>query len=91
MSDLITGSIGFAPPKGGSMAAEELDQKIYRTASEAARRKFSPEFMNRIDKIVVFRSLKHQELCEILDLELKLVQRRVDEGTGARFLISVTE
>jgi len=91
MSDLITGSIGFAPAKGGSMAADELDQKIYRTASEAAKRKFSPEFMNRIDKIVVFRSLKHQELCQILDLELKAVQRRVDEGTGSRFLISVTD
>ena len=91
MSDLITGSIGFAPAKGGSMAAEELDQKIYRTASEAAKRKFSPEFMNRIDKIVVFRSLKHQELCQILDLELKAVQRRVDEGTGSRFLISVSD
>jgi ATP-dependent Clp protease ATP-binding subunit ClpA len=91
MSDLITGSIGFAPAKGGSLAAEELDHKIYRTASEAAKRKFSPEFMNRIDKIVVFRSLKHQELCQILDLELKAVQRRVDEGTGSRFLISVTD
>lgn len=91
MSDLITGSIGFAPAKSGSMAADELDQKIYRTASEAAKRKFSPEFMNRIDKIVVFRSLKHQELCQILDLELKAVQRRVDEGTGSRFLISVTD
>jgi ATP-dependent Clp protease ATP-binding subunit ClpB len=91
MSDLITGSIGFAPAKGGAMAAEELDQKIYRTASEAAKRKFSPEFMNRIDKIVVFRSLKHQELCQILDLELKAVQRRVDEGTGSRFLISVSD
>jgi ATP-dependent Clp protease ATP-binding subunit ClpB len=91
MSDLITGSIGFAPAKSGSMAADELDQKIYRTASEAAKRKFSPEFMNRIDKIVVFRSLKQQELCQILDLELKAVQRRVDEGTGSRFLISVTD
>ena len=91
MSDLITGSIGFAPAKGGSMAADELDQKIYRTASEAAKRKFSPEFMNRIDKIVVFRSLKHQELCQILELELKAVQRRVDEGTGSRFLISVSD
>src|SRR5882757_4515206 len=70
MSDLITGSIGFAPAKGGQLAADDLDQKIYRTASEAARRKFSPEFMNRIDKVVVFRSLKHQQLCEILDLEL---------------------
>jgi len=33
MSDLITGSIGFAPAKGGQMAADDLDQKIYRTAS----------------------------------------------------------
>ena len=91
MSELITGSIGFAPARGGTLAADDLDQKIYRTASEAARRKFSPEFMNRIDKIVVFRSLKHQQLCEILDLELKGVQRRVDEGAGERFVISLTE
>jgi ATP-dependent Clp protease ATP-binding subunit ClpA len=91
MSELITGSIGFAPTKGGQMGADDLDQKIYRTASEAAKRKFSPEFMNRIDKIVVFRSLKHAELCRILDLELSGVQRRVDEGAGERFTISLTE
>ena len=91
MSELITGSIGFAPAKAGKLATDDLDQKIYRTASEAAKRKFSPEFMNRIDKIVVFRSLKHQELCQILDLELNGVQRRVDEGAGQRFTISLTE
>ena len=91
MSDLITGSIGFAPAKGGKLAADDLDQKIYRTASEAAKRKFSPEFMNRIDKIVVFRSLKHPELCQILDLELNGVQRRIDGGAGERFTISLTD
>ena len=91
MSELITGSIGFAPTRGGQMGADDLDQKIYRTASEAAKRKFSPEFMNRIDKIVVFRSLKQPELCRILDLELSGVQRRVDEGAGERFTISLTE
>ena len=91
MSELITGSIGFAPAKGEKLATDDLDQKIYRTASEAAKRKFSPEFMNRIDKIVVFRSLKHPELCRILDLELSGVQRRVDEGAGERFTISLTE
>jgi ATP-dependent Clp protease ATP-binding subunit ClpA len=91
MSELITGSIGFAPAKGGALANDDLDQKIYRTASEAAKRKFSPEFMNRIDKVVVFRSLKHQELCEILDLELKGVQRRVDEGAGERFTFALTD
>jgi ATP-dependent Clp protease ATP-binding subunit ClpB len=91
MSELITGSIGFAPAKAEELAADDLDQRIYRTASEAAKRKFSPEFMNRIDKIVVFRSLKHPELCRILDLELTGVQRRIDEGTGEHFTISVTE
>jgi ATP-dependent Clp protease ATP-binding subunit ClpB len=47
--------------------------------------------MNRIDKIVVFRSLKNPELCQILDLELKAVQRRIDESAGERFTISLTD
>jgi ATP-dependent Clp protease ATP-binding subunit ClpA len=91
MSELITGSIGFAPAKGKEMFETELDQKIYRTATEAARRKFSPEFMNRIDKTVVFRSLKHDELRRILDLELRAVQQRIDEGSGERFFFTTTE
>jgi len=91
MSELITGSIGFAPAKGGKMGDDDLDQKIYRTASEAAKRKFSPEFMNRIDKVVVFRSLKHQQLCEILDLELTGIQQRVDESASERFMFSLTD
>ncbi|HVG19729.1 MAG TPA: AAA family ATPase [Blastocatellia bacterium] len=91
MSELITGSIGFAPAKGTSLIDDELDQKIYRTASEAAKRKFSPEFMNRIDKVVVFRSLKHQQLRHILDLELRGVQQRIDEGAGERFSFALTE
>jgi ATP-dependent Clp protease ATP-binding subunit ClpA len=91
MSDLITGSIGFAPAKSKAMIADDLDQKIYRTASEAAKRKFSPEFMNRIDKVVVFRSLKHEQLRQILDLELHSVQRRIDEGVGERFYFTVTD
>lgn len=91
MSELITGSIGFAPAKGKALIEDELDQKIYRTASEAAKRKFSPEFMNRIDKTVVFRSLRHEQLRQIIDLELKAVQHRIDEGAGERFIFTLTE
>ena len=91
MSELITGAIGFAPAKGRGMIADDLDQKIYRTASEAAKRRFSPEFMNRIDKVVVFRSLQHEQLRQILDLELNGVQRRIDEGAGERFIFTLTE
>lgn len=91
MSELITGSIGFAPAKSSSLVESDLDQKIYRTALEAARKRFSPEFMNRIDKVVVFRSLKHEQLRRILDLELRAVQRRIDEGAGERFSFHLTE
>jgi len=91
MSELITGSIGFAPARGRGMVQDEVDQKIYRTASEAAKRKFSPEFMNRIDKVVVFRSLKEHHLRQILDLELGLVQNRIMRGTGEKFVFSCTE
>jgi ATP-dependent Clp protease ATP-binding subunit ClpB len=91
MSELITGSIGFAPARSASLLEDDLDQKIYRTALDAARKKFSPEFMNRIDKVVVFRSLKHIELRAILDLEVAAVQRRIDEGAGERFVFRLTD
>ncbi|HKY06193.1 MAG TPA: AAA family ATPase [Blastocatellia bacterium] len=90
MSELITGSIGFAPAKASQVGESDLDQKIYRTALDAARRKFSPEFMNRIDKVVVFRSLQQAQLDLILDLELKAVQKRIDEGAGETFTFTVS-
>jgi ATP-dependent Clp protease ATP-binding subunit ClpA len=91
MSELITGSIGFAPARGKSLMEDEVDQKIYRTALEAAKRKFSPEFMNRIDKVVVFRSLKDYHLKQILELELTLVQNRIMKGSGEKFIFSCSE
>src|SRR5215475_11043293 len=91
MSELITGSIGFAPSKGNAMQESDLDQKIYRTATEAARRKFSPEFMNRIDKVVVFRSLKEHHLKQILELELSQVQSRIMRGIGEKFVFNCTD
>ncbi len=56
---------------------EGLDEKIRRSAVEAARRKFTPEFMNRIDKVVVFRPLGSAELGKILNIELNLLQQRI--------------
>src|SRR5207237_3199946 len=77
MADMISGGIGFAPTKTDQAKQDnEIDTKIYRTALEAAKRKFSPEFMNRIDKVVVFRSLKEHHLRRILDIELQTDQNR---------------
>jgi ATP-dependent Clp protease ATP-binding subunit ClpA len=92
MAELITGGIGFAPGKGVKNPPDtEVDQKIYRTAVEAARRKFSPEFMNRIDKVVVFRSLKEHHLRAILDLELQAVQDRIMMSAGTKFVFQCSE
>jgi ATP-dependent Clp protease ATP-binding subunit ClpA len=89
MNELINGSMGFAQKPDGIDA--KLDQKIDRTAVDAARRKFSPEFMNRIDKIVVFRTLKPEHLEQILEIELGMVQQRILQATGNnQFVFSCT-
>jgi ATP-dependent Clp protease ATP-binding subunit ClpA len=67
-----------------------LDEKVERTAVEAARRKFSPEFMNRLDKVVVFHPLKRTQLEEVLEIELGQVQQRVLETARGQFLFRVT-
>jgi ATP-dependent Clp protease ATP-binding subunit ClpB len=90
MGDLVTGSMGFAPAQARSLIGGEVDQKLYNTALEAARRHFSPEFMNRIDKTVVFRSLRQEQLRQILDLELGAVARRIEESSGEHFSFKLT-
>ena len=88
IADLVHGSMGFIQPKDTTTTG--LDEKVERTAVEAARRKFSPEFMNRLDKLVVFHPLKREELEEVLEIELRQVQKRVLDSTTRPFLFRVT-
>jgi len=88
ITELMTGGMGFVQP--GEKPAASLDGKVERTAVEAARRKFSPEFMNRLDKVVVFHPLKAEQLEEILEIELGMVQRRVLDTAKGQFLFRVT-
>lgn len=89
ISDLMGGGLGFAPLQRPETLAG-LDQKVERTASEAAKKKFAPEFMNRIDKVVVFHPLRAEQLESILEIELGMVQQRVLENARGRFLFRVT-
>jgi len=91
MVELISGGIGFAAAKPAKNNCDDIDQKIYRTALEAARRNFSPEFMNRIDKVVVFRSLQEQHLKQILDLELQAVQNRIIHSDESSFIFQCSD
>ena len=81
MNDMITGGFGFS--RVATAMDERFDDKVQRTAVEAARRKFSPEFMNRIDKVVVFKMLRPDDMKNILDIELGMVQQRVLMAAGA--------
>jgi len=89
ITELMTGGMGFAPVVRAE-SKPKLDEKVERTASEAAKRKFAPEFMNRIDKVVVFHPLRSQQLEQILEIELGMVQQRVLETAKGRFLFRVT-
>lgn len=91
MSEMISGGIGFASKGAKSQQDNDIDMKIYRTATEAARRKFSPEFMNRIDKVVVFRSLREAHLRQILEIELDAVQKRITQSAGTKFIFRCTD
>ena len=81
MSALVNPRLGFNAGECARQAQngtvdEKLNGKMMRTGAEAARRKFTPEFINRLDKIVTFKPLGTNELRKILDIELNMVQQR---------------
>ncbi len=88
ITELMEGGMGFIQPSDKPIAG--LDEKVERTAVEAARRKFSPEFMNRLDKVVVFHPLQRNQLEDVLEIELGQVQQRVLETARGQFLFRVT-
>jgi ATP-dependent Clp protease ATP-binding subunit ClpB len=92
MSSLVNRKFGFGPAQSHSSTSEAaLTSQLARAGVEAARRKFTPEFLNRLDRIVVFKSLGNEELTRIIDLELELVQQRVHSAAGSKpFFINVT-
>jgi ATP-dependent Clp protease ATP-binding subunit ClpA len=87
MGRLISGPIGFVAPAGGTSAVNNTHGEIHRVAVEAAKQRFSPEFMNRIDRVIVFRALAEDDLRKILDIELSHVQRRIMASQGENTFI----
>jgi ATP-dependent Clp protease ATP-binding subunit ClpC len=65
-------SMGFSP-----ISDEGTYEKMREKIMEEARRTFKPEFLNRLDDVIVFRSLTKPDLIEILDLEIKKVMERL--------------
>ena len=89
ISSLIKGGFGFAHK---AKTEEAWDDKIDRTGTDAARRNFSPEFMNRLDKVVVFKRLRAEHLARILEIELEMVQQRIlKAAVDRRFVFNCTQ
>jgi len=68
------GSIGFKPAKE-EVAYKEMKEKLM----EEVKKTFKPEFLNRIDDIIVFRSLTKEDLLHIVEIEVNMVQDRLQE------------
>jgi ATP-dependent Clp protease ATP-binding subunit ClpB len=84
-------NLGFAASEIERMH-ESAQLNDSTTGVEAARRKFTPEFMNRIDKVVVFNPLGQSELRKILGLELNILQHRIFNSTTTMpFVFSLTD
>ena len=81
MSDILQPKLGFAASAIKQDEAQ-VSSKISRAGTEAARRRFTPEFMNRIDKIAVFHPLTEPDLRHIFDLELAQVEERLHRAAG---------
>src|SRR6266851_2177191 len=93
MSSLVSPRLGFhAPSFEDTGSNSRLGARISDAGIAAARRKFTPEFINRLDKIVVFKSLGAGELRRIVDIELEMVQWRIQSAAGSRpFQVDVAD
>jgi ATP-dependent Clp protease ATP-binding subunit ClpB len=97
MQALLRPNLGFAAGdadrrQAGGIVDAELTGKVASAGMEAARRKFTPEFLNRIDKVVVFHPLGTAELRKVLGMELNMVQQRIfSTAASAPFVFSATE
>jgi len=95
MSALMSPKLGFdgadrARQCQNGTVDEKINGKLVRSGVEAAKRKFTPEFINRLDKIVTFRPLGSPELKKILDIELNMVQQRIFNTSPERSFVFKT-
>jgi ATP-dependent Clp protease ATP-binding subunit ClpC len=75
-----TAKLGFsAETAGEEKELDALHKKISEEVMETVKKKFRPEFINRVDKIVVFKALSRLDVKKIVNLQLKDLQKRLKE------------
>jgi ATP-dependent Clp protease ATP-binding subunit ClpA len=95
MSALMSPTLGFSACDSRSSRHAEIDKglsgKIERSGLYAVRKKFTPEFINRLDKIITFKPLGPEQLWKILDIELETIQQRIFTSLNRSFAFQATQ
>ncbi|HLK50844.1 MAG TPA: AAA family ATPase [Bryobacteraceae bacterium] len=92
MQTLVRPRWGFTiAPKAEAGGRERLATRLSSTGIEAARKKFSPEFINRLDAMVVFNALGETELRQVIEIELRRLQERILNNKPTAFIFRLTE
>ena len=72
-------SLGFIPNRDEQKKIEDEYQAMRERVTDALKKTFRPEFLNRVDGVMVFRALTKQQITDIVDLELKRVHWQLSE------------
>jgi ATP-dependent Clp protease ATP-binding subunit ClpC len=72
-------SLGFTPKRDEAQEAESSYEVMRTKLLDQLKREFRPEFLNRLDGVVVFRALGREEIKQIVTLELNKVQGRLGD------------
>ena len=70
------------------LAGKEDDKEIERRVLQALRKEFLPEFLNRVDEVIVFHPLTRNEIRQIVDLQLIRLEKRIEDNG---FTLNVTD
>lgn len=73
------GGLGFALPGDRAQEAEQEYREMSQRLREELKRTFRPEFLNRVDAVIVFRPLGPEQIARIVDVELAKVAERLAE------------
>jgi ATP-dependent Clp protease ATP-binding subunit ClpB len=85
MQHAADGSIGFVNNIG------KRQENLTTIAMNAARKQFSPEFLNRLDEILVFHPLPESQLRRVIDIEIKRLELRLQRATGSEITLRLSD
>jgi ATP-dependent Clp protease ATP-binding subunit ClpA len=85
MQDAADGSIGFVNNIG------DKQENVTTIAMNAARKRFSPEFINRLDEILVFHPLLPSHLRQVVAIEIERLELRLRRATGSEINLRLSD